>query len=154
MKHITEESPLGASEEFFPIDYENMCWAINVLYARNFSLRHLGIATLKHHSEHKHWQPCLKALQKKRGKGGGGRKSELRREIQRLRLTLRDPVRGSGILHWKTPALSFHKDCITGEPEVEKNVPFPSQNPQLQGRWNLLSDMWSVCLENKMVIIL
>lgn len=69
MKHITEESLLGVKKEFFPIDYENMCWTLNVLCPRNFSLRHLGTATLKHYSEHKHWQHCLKGLKKRKGEG-------------------------------------------------------------------------------------
>lgn len=46
-----------------------MCWTINVLCPRNFSLRHLGTATLKRHSEHKHWQHCLKGLKKGKGEG-------------------------------------------------------------------------------------
>lgn len=34
-----------------------------------------------------------------------------------------------------------------------ENVPFPSQDPQQWGRWKLLSDIWHVCLEDKMVSI-
>lgn len=55
--------------------------------------------------------------------------------------------RGSRILHSIVPVLSFHKDSVTVELEAWEMPPFPSQNSQLGGRWSLLSDMQSVCLE-------
>lgn len=76
------------------------------------------------------------------------------RSFKKLRLTLGNGGRGSGILQRKAkaPVLSFHKDSITLEPEVCK-CPFPSQNPCPRGRWALLRETRSVCLENRMVII-
>lgn len=68
------------------------------------------------------------------GRGGWPRNGGLRKEVQRLRWTLGSCGRRSGILHWKSPVVSFHKDSIPMEPKVWKMPPFPPKHLQLQSR--------------------